>query len=161
MPTSPDQQAFHKGMVALSDGRHEEAMKCFESALRIESQRGAAGRQMRYLSYYGLSAALANRPTPEAIQACEMAAKRDFYSAELQLNLGRVYLMAGKTTRALEAFERGMKLAPSNKALKEEMTTTDRRRRPPIPWLSRGHPLNCWLGRMRYSLSGRPARDLS
>jgi len=158
MPTSSDQQAFHKGMVALTGGRHEEAVKYFEAALKLECQRAGAGRQMRYLSYYGLSSALANRPTPEAIQACELAARRDFCSAELQLNLGRVYMMAGKTTRALAAFERGRQLAPSSQALQDEMRNADRRRRPPIPWLRRGHPLNCWLGRMRSSIGARGGR---
>src|SRR2546425_13139085 len=108
MSLSADQNAFLKGLKSLSAERYEEAVAYFDSAMRLEAQRGAAGRQMRYLSYYGLSSALANRPTPEAIQACEVAARRDFCNEELQLNLGKVYMLAGKTTRALAAFEHGL-----------------------------------------------------
>ncbi|HZI95452.1 MAG TPA: tetratricopeptide repeat protein [Patescibacteria group bacterium] len=160
MSTTADQQAFLKGMIALSEGRHEDAVALFQSALQLESQRGAAGRQMRYLSYYGLSSALANRPTPEAIQACELAARRDFCSAELQLNLGKVYMMAGKTTRALAALERGLKISPGSKSLQDEKARADRRKRPAIPWLRRNHPVNCWLGRVRSTLGTR-ARSAS
>ena len=155
MSMTADQQAFLIGMIALSEGRHEDALANFQSALQLEGQRGAARRQMRYLSYYGLSSALANRPTPEAIQACELAARRDFCNAELQLNLGKVYMLAGKTTRALSALERGLKIAPESKSLRDEKTRADRRKRPTIPWLRRNHPLNCWLGRVRTSLGTR------
>lgn len=155
MSSTADQKAFMKGMMALTDGRPGDALAYFESALRLESQRGAAGRQMRYLSYYGLATAMADRATPEAVQACEVAARRDFCSPELQLNLGKVYMLAGKTTRALAAFERGLKLAPADKSLQCELGTAERRRPPAIPWLSRKHPLNCWLGRMRSSLASR------
>jgi tetratricopeptide (TPR) repeat protein len=107
---------------------------------------------MRCLSFYGLSVALADRPTPEAIKACEVAARRNFYSAELQLNLGKIYMLAGKTTRALAAFERGLKIAPGNRVIRAEIAGAERRRRPPIPWMKRSHPLNRFLGRMRASL---------
>lgn len=160
MSKTPDQMAFLKGMIALSEGRNEDAVACFQTALQLESQRNAAGRQMRYLSYYGLSSALANRPTPEAIQACELAARRDFCNAEMQLNLGKVYMLAGKTTRALAALERGLKIAPGNKSLRDEKARAERRKRPAIPWLRRNHPVNCWLGRVRTSLGTR-ARPVS
>jgi len=102
-----------------------------------------------------LSSALANRPTPEAIQACELAARRDFCNAEMQLNLGKVYMLAGKTTRALAALDRGLKIAPGNKSLSDEKARADRRKRPAIPWLRRNHPVNCWLGRVRNSFGTR------
>ncbi|HET6374124.1 MAG TPA: hypothetical protein VFG76_12515 [Candidatus Polarisedimenticolia bacterium] len=145
-------------MAALKDGRPVEAAALFESAMRIEKLKGNARRQMRYLSYFGLSTALADRPTPEAIQACEVAARQDFFNPELLLNLGRVYMMAGKTTRALATLERGAVLAPKNKAIRRELKRVDRRSRPPIPWMSRNHPLNQFLGRVRYSLATRASR---
>ncbi len=149
MQLMPAENAFKKGMTALDEGRYEEAAVFFESALRIEKERRVKRPPMRYLSYYGLAACLARRPTPEAIKACEVAARREFLSAELQLNLGKVYMLAGKTTRALAAFERGLNIAPSNKDLRAELSKVDRRGSPTIPWLRRNHPLNRFLGRMR------------
>jgi len=157
MQLTPAENAFKKGMAALGEEQYEDAAIFFESALRIEKAKRAKRPPMRYLSYYGLASCLARRPTPEAIKACEVAARRDFLSAELQLNLGRVYMLAGKTTRALAAFERGLNIAPSNKELRAEMDKIDRRTAPAIPWLRRNHPLNRWLGRMR-SRSARNAR---
>ncbi|HEY3176578.1 MAG TPA: tetratricopeptide repeat protein [Candidatus Polarisedimenticolia bacterium] len=157
MPNSSDENGIEAGLTMLSHGRYEEAAAFFESAMRLGGDRQTVNRRMRCLSYYGLSVALANRPTPEAIKACEVAARRNFYSAELQLNLGKVYMLAGKTTRALAAFERGLQIAPRNRALKNEIAGSDRRRRPPIPWIRRNHPVNRVLGRVRASLKASRA----
>jgi hypothetical protein len=110
---------------------------------------------MRYLSYYGLSRALAFGATPQSIQACETAVRRDFFNPDLLLNLGRVYLLAGKTTKALAAFERGLGLASSHKGLRAELRKLDRRAPPPLGIVSRSHPLNKMLGKLRCSLRAR------
>jgi len=140
---------FKKGLIALVDGAPERAVGLFESAVRVEKQRGANRPQMRYLSYYGLAMAMAHGPTPEVIQACRTAAERDFFSPELQLNLGKVYAMAGRATPALEAFERGLKLAPGNRVLWAEKRKLDRRKSPVIASLPRNHGVNRVLGRLR------------
>jgi tetratricopeptide (TPR) repeat protein len=113
---------------------------------------------MRYLSYYGLSRAQAQGATPQTIQACETAARRDFFSPELLLNLGRVYLLAGKTTKALATFQRGLELAPKHKALHAEYTKFDRRETPPLTIVSRSNPLNKVLGKLRSSVRTRAPR---
>lgn len=159
MPITPAENAFRKGLERLTKGEPVEATALFESAIRIERDRGTARPQMRYLSFYGLSAAMAQRATPETIQACEMAAEKDFFDAQLHLNLGRVYLIAGKTSKALAALERGLQVAPGNKALRSEFARANRRGRLPIPWLRRGHFLNCWLGKLRHSMAMRRARS--
>jgi tetratricopeptide (TPR) repeat protein len=112
---------------------------------------------MRYLSYYGLSRAQATGTTPQVIQACETAARRDFFNPDLLLNLGKVYLLAGKTTKALAAFQRGLELAPNHKALRAEHARIDRREPPPLSMVSRSHPLNKMFGKLRWSLRARVA----
>jgi tetratricopeptide (TPR) repeat protein len=128
----------------------------FEAAMVIERERSVSRPQMRYLSYYGLSLAQAKRANREAIKACETAARVDFFSPDLLLNLGKVYLLAGKTTKALETFDRGCKIAPNYKALRVEMAKADRRSAPPLRFLSRSHPLNRWLGKLRAQFVSRP-----
>jgi tetratricopeptide (TPR) repeat protein len=116
---------------------------------------------MRYLSYYGLAMAQSRGATPEAVQACEAAARRDFYSPELLLNLGRVYLLAGKTTKALATFERGIAIAPNHKAMRAELDKVDRRQIRPIGLVPRDHPINKLLGKLRWALRHRAPRFLT
>jgi tetratricopeptide (TPR) repeat protein len=149
------ENSFRRGLAALFDGDAAAASDHFQSAILIEVQHGVKGPQMRYLSYYGLSRAQAYGATPQAIQACETAARRDFFNPDLLLNLGRVYLLAGKTTRALAAFQRGLELAPRHKGLLAEHKRIDRREPPPLGIVSRSHPLNKMLGKLRASLRAR------
>ena len=140
---------FKKGLLAMVDEDHVHAAEFFRQALDIERERQVARPDGRYLSYYGLSLARAYRPTHESIKAVETAAGQDSFSADLQLNLGRVYLLAGKTSRALKTFERGLQLDPRHRGLQREFRRIDRRSRPALPMLSRSHCLNRWIGRAR------------
>ena len=146
---------FRRGLASLVDGDALVASDCFQSAILTEVQHGVKRPQMRYLSYYGLSRAQAFGATPQSIQACETAARKDFFNPDLFLNLGRVYLLAGKTTKALAAFERGRAIAPAHKGLLAEITKIDRRATPPLGIVARSHPLNKLLGRIRNSLRTR------
>lgn len=152
---------FRKGLAALIEDDPSGAATHFHAAIQIERQRAVSQPQMRYLSFYGYALALSQGANLEAIRACEAAAKREFYNADVHLNLGRVYLLAGKTTRALAAFERGLKLAPRHKALRAELEKIDRRGIPPLSMLSRDHPINIALGRMLAAIHLRSPRNLS
>jgi tetratricopeptide (TPR) repeat protein len=154
------ENSFRRGLAALFEGDAAAASDLFQSAILIEIQHGVKGPQMRYLSYYGLSRAQAFGATPQAIQACETAARRDFFNPDLLLNLGRVYLLAGKTTKALAAFHRGLELAPRHKGLLAEYKRIDRREPPPLSLVSRSHPLNKMLGKLRASLRNRVPRRI-
>jgi len=160
MPILAAENCYKKGLVALAEGRPAEATAMFEAAMVIERERSVSRPQMRYLSYYGLSLAQAKRPNREAIKACETAAQVDFFAPDLLLNLGKVYLLAGRTSKALETFERGLRIAPRYKALQIELRKVDRRQPPPIARLSRNHPLNLWLGKLRaWILTAPPKKE--
>ena len=66
-------------------------------------------------------------------------------------------MMAGRRTKALAAFVRGLKLSPNHKGLRTALRRADRRQGRALRWLDRGHPVNYWLGKMRSSRS-RPQR---
>jgi tetratricopeptide (TPR) repeat protein len=155
MPILSAENAFRKGLTALVDGNPEGASELFQSAILIELQHGVRRPQMRYLSYYGLSRAQARGATPDTIQACETASRRDFFNPDLLLNLGRVFVLAGKTSKALATFHRGLELAPKHKALLAEYAKIDRREMPPLSIVSRSHPLNKMLGKLRWSLRSK------
>jgi tetratricopeptide (TPR) repeat protein len=152
------ENCFKKGLLALVDENYEDAAALFRQAIDVQRERKVHRPEWRYLSYYGLSLAKSHRPTPEAVRACETAVRAETYNPELYLNLGRVYVMAGKVTRGLEVFERGLKVAPKHVALRKEMTRLDRRSRPPIPLLKRSNPLNRWMGMARGAVATRAIR---
>lgn len=155
MPILSAENSFRRGLVALVDGDPASASDHFHAAILIEVQHGVTRPQMRYLSYYGLSRAQAHGATAQTIQACETAARRDFFSPELLLNLGRVYLLAGKTTKAMASFQRGLDLSPNHKGLLAEFSKLDRREAPPLTIVARSNPLNKMLGKLRHSLRSR------
>lgn len=151
---------FRDGLMAMADGRYAAAADHFQSALRADQERGVASRShVRSLSFFGLSSALGNRATPDAIRACERAVELDPTDADLLLNLARVQSLAGRRTRALRTIERGLRLSPSHRGLRREFAKLDRRSKPVVPFLNRSHPLNCALGRLRASLSKNAGAD--
>ena len=152
MPILSAENQFRQGLAALVDGDPRAASEHFRSSIQIERQRHVRRPQMRYLSYYGLSLALAHGPSQESIRACETAARRDFFNPDLLLNLGKVYALAGLTTRALSTFERGLSVAPSSGPLRAELAKLDRRQTVSIRWLSRSNAANRAIGRMRSSV---------
>lgn len=146
---------YRCGLGLLTQGRYADAAVHFHAAMLAEQEAGAVRPQMRYRSYYSLSRSLSGRLRPEELKLCEQAAAADAFDPILQLNLGKVYLRAGKTTRALQAFRRGLSLDPENAELRTMLARTDRRARPVVGGLDRDHPLNRALGRWRVRIFGQ------
>jgi Tfp pilus assembly protein PilF len=157
MPILSAENAFRKGLGAMAEKHPEKASVYFRQALDLERERSKSRLDMRYLSYYGLSLAQAGLSTQIALQACKTAVFKQTGDPLLFLNLGRVYILTGKTVRAMAAFERGLKTAPESKILRAELAKLDRRRRPALPFLDRGNPVNRWLGRRRRPAEVCPA----
>jgi len=147
--TTTSERHYQVGLGLLAQGRYAEAVVRFQAAIVAEEQGQVLRPQMRYRSYYGLSRALSRGPNLEDVKLCEMAAEADHFDPVLLLNLGKVYLRAGKTTRALRTFRRGLQLEPSHAELLAAFRKADRRRKPVIAVLSRDHSLNQSLGRLR------------
>ena len=150
------ENSFKKGLLAIAEHRYHEAVAHFRSAVETHERRRGIP-VWRHLSYYGLSMARAHRPaTPEAIRACEVAAARAGRAdaaADLYWNLGQVYLLAGKTDRALEAFASGLRLDPAHPGLRRALESHDRRRML-FPCLGRANALNRWFGRAAAAREG-------
>jgi tetratricopeptide (TPR) repeat protein len=141
--------------TALKDRDYKNAAALFRRAIDLDRERNKRRPEMRYLSYYGLSLAHAGLSHKVAIEACGSAAARQRNDPILFLNLGRVYRLSGKTTLAMKAFESGLTISPDNAMLQRELGLLDRRSRPVLAFMSRSHPLNRWLGRMRTTLANR------
>jgi Tfp pilus assembly protein PilF len=141
---------FRDGLAALVAGSPEEASTLFENAMRAEKRHKVTKPQMRYLSSFGLSVAMSRGGRcRDALRACETAVHNEHYNADLLFNLGKVYLLAGRTSKAMTVFAKGLKLDSNHRGIRAAMDNGDRRKRPPIGWLKRSHPVNSFLGRIR------------
>jgi len=147
--TAISERHFKVGLDLFARGRYADAAVRFQAAIVSEQQGQVLRPQMRYRSYFGLSRALSRGAKLEDLKLCEMAAEADHFDPILQLNLGRVYLRAGKTTRALQTFRRGLRLDPNHQELIAAFSRADRRRKPVIAGLGRDHSFNRSLGRLR------------
>lgn len=154
MSASDSKRHYQAGLVLFERHRFADAAHHFEIAMRSEIERRALRPHMRSLSFLGLSRALSDRPRPEDVAACERAAQADTFDPVLHANLGHIYLLTGKTSRALAMLEQARRLDPQNARARSLLERFDRRKPPVIPRLDRGHPLNRSLGRLRRLLGG-------
>jgi predicted Zn-dependent protease len=152
MPILSAENQFKKGLTALVDHNYKDATVFFKRAIDVDLARNRSKPDLRYLSYYGLSLARAGMSTAEAISICRQTVRRHKNHPVLWLNLGRVYIIAGKKQRALEALDRGTQLAPGNRVLANELAQLDRRSDPVLRMLPRSHPVNVALGKLRRSM---------
>ncbi|HEX4825217.1 MAG TPA: hypothetical protein VFV19_12995 [Candidatus Polarisedimenticolaceae bacterium] len=139
---------FQKGLVALDGGRGLEALALFEAAIELERRLGARTPQARYLSYYGLSLAVEAGRAREGAELCRQAIALEFYNADLCLNYGRVLLGCDRRKEAYSAFLKGLSVQKNHQGILRELSRMGWRRRPVLPFLARGNPVNIVLGRM-------------
>lgn len=157
MPLQHAEHFFRKGLACLDEGHPADAARQFLTAIQLERGQRIRRPEMRYLSFYGFSLALADGPSAEALRACETAVRRDPDNPDVRLNLGRVLALAGARTRALACAEAGLARSPGHRGLRELRVDLERRRPPAVGFLCRDHPVNRVLGRLRSSLRTPPA----
>ena len=150
------EDSFARGLKALGRRRTREALALFETAIEIERQSGVKKPQARYISFYGLCLALEKHRLHEGISLCREALDREFYNPDLCWNLGRLLLLAGNRREAFRVLSKGYRLQPNHRGLRAELGALGLRRRPVLPFLARGNPINVLLGRIRSAPSAAP-----
>ena len=103
------------------------------------------------LSYYAVCVALVQKKFKPSVDLCKKAIELQFYHPEHYANLARVYMAAENRKKALATVEQGLKVMPEDESLLKLRTELGLRRKPPIPFLPRGNPLNVMLGRARHA----------
>jgi tetratricopeptide (TPR) repeat protein len=108
------------------------------------------------LSYYGSLLAIFDRKYRKGIATCQKAIEKlqikanghwDMAYPLCYYNLGKAYRAAGKRKESLDAFNKGLSYDPGNDDIQKELRSMRvRKRRPPVPFLDRSHPLNKYLG---------------
>jgi len=108
------------------------------------------------LSYYGCLLAIVDRKYSKGIATCQKAIEKlqvkTFCDEAMgyslcYYNLGKAYSTAGKRKESLDALNIGLSYDPSNDDIQMELRSMGvRKRKLPIPFLDRSHPLNKYLG---------------
>ncbi len=132
---------FMAGVRMLYACRYQDALTHFQEAVVLEPQ--ARG----YLSYLGLATAHAQRKYSDAEQLCRRAIESEYHRPEHYYNLGEVYVLAGRKSDAIKAFNQALSWNPSYDAAHDALRKLGVRRAPVVPILPRSHPLNVFLGR--------------
>jgi tetratricopeptide (TPR) repeat protein len=141
----------------IMDGAREKAIrltrKCrFKDAINIfETGKCYQGEPVA-TSYYALCVAAYREDTAVAINICRKAVKRGFYSPEIFLNLGKIYLLSKRKDLAIRAFSRGLYVDRSHKGLKRQIKKLGTRRIAPISFLPRGHAINILIGQLTHRI---------
>jgi hypothetical protein len=111
-------------------------------------------REPRATSWYGVTLVLVERNSNLGVLYCDQALRLAGPTPELCLNQARSHLALGQRARAVTSIQRGLVANPGDPALRCALDALGRRREPVVPFLSRGHLLNRWLGRLRHRLGG-------
>ena len=152
------EDAFTRGLDALTHGRGREALALFEAAIEIEKRCGATRPQARYLSFYGLCLAIEKKQLSEGIRFSQEALNLEFFNPDLCCNLGRLLFRSGRRREAFDVLLKGYSLQPSHQGIFEELARMGMRRRPVLGFLSRNNPINVALGKMTRAGAGGMAR---
>ncbi len=140
---------FRDGMQLLARGHAREALPFFHTAIQFQKEYDDGPGTARYLSYYGLCVSLTRGCGHEALRCCRLATKREDFNAELWWNLGRAALALGRRSEAYRALTRGLALEPKHKGIRQDLGRMGERRPQILSFLSRNHPVNVVLGRLR------------
>jgi Flp pilus assembly protein TadD len=131
-------QLVEQGAAAAERGNTLDALFHLESAARI-------GSTPRLASYLGYCLARERGQFQEAADLCLEALKLEPAQAVHYLNLGRVYLAAGKKTVAIRTLRKGLKFGKSRLII-QELKKLGIRKEPVVASLPRNHPVNKHLG---------------
>jgi len=140
-------ELLQKGMHLLERNNLEQAAVLFESALTME-QREGEDPSARLLSYCGYTLAFARKKYLDGLKLCKRAVEIEFFNPDLFCNLGEIYLARGDNKNAHRVFMRGLSISPEHAKLRSRIKEMGLRKRDPLPFLSRDHFLNRWIGQL-------------
>jgi tetratricopeptide (TPR) repeat protein len=132
------EKLFADGLKAFVKGDTRAALSFFERAIEMDNRPA-------YSSYLAVCVAKEQRHFELAYTLCEGARKREPQNPVHRLNLGRIFLLAGRKVDAIETFNEGLELG-ENVEITEELNKLGIRKHPVIQSLDRSDPVNKWLG---------------
>ncbi len=107
------EKQFKKGIEEFKKGNFRESVESLKIATRLQPSNA------KYWNYLSLSLTKTPGGLDEAEKALLEAIKIDPSNADYYVNLGLVYLRAGKKKKARDQFEKALKLNPNNTKAKK------------------------------------------
>lgn len=132
------QREFDRAQTELDQNNVLAALACLERALAIWDD-------PHWYSRLGFCIAKQRGQITQALKFCNLAIVHDQENPLHYLYLGKVYLVAGKTNEALQAFRQG-RMFGSNEELEQMLVAIGTRKPPVISFFSRDNLLNKYLG---------------
>jgi predicted Zn-dependent protease len=139
---------FKSGLDFLRDRKPADALEHFRLAVELQPQ------NPYYLSFLGLSTALAEKNRAKALELCQEALRLKPSEIQLHLNLLEVCLSGARLEDAVRALEVAEKHFGADARIKRIQKKLGKRRKPVFWFLPRGHRLNRKLGQWRHRLLG-------
>lgn len=146
-------EEHHRRGTALMEGGHgHEAFEHLSRAYLSDPQNAC------YRSSYALALALVRGQFMGAVELGRAAIRQEFYNPELYLNLARIYLAFDFKAESVRFLRRGLMVDPDHERIQRKLRDLGVRRRPPLRFLPRSHPLNRMVGRMHARILGPASR---
>lgn len=147
MPETEAEKLFTSGLRALAQEDTLAALALFEKAVQRDEKPA-------YCSYLALCIAKERGQFQLAVTLCEKAKAREPQNPVHYLNLGKVYLYAGKKDDAIRTFREGLS-REKDQAIIDELNKLGTRKPPVISFLKRSNPVNRFLGTLLTKLGLR------
>ena len=140
-------ELVEKGVAFLHDNNRLAALACFDKAFAI-------GKSPELLSYLSYCMAAERGQIYEALKLCNDALSQEPDNPVHYLNLGRIYLHAGKKEEALLTLRKGLSLG-ENQTLRSILEKIGTRGKPVLSFLHRSNFVNKYLGLLLHRLKLR------
>ena len=140
-------ELIEKGIALLNANNKLAALACFDKAL-------ARGNSPKLLSYLSYCIAAERGRIQEALKLCNEALAQEPHNPLHYLNLGRIYLHAGKKNEALTELRKGLSLGEDN-TIRSLLKRFGTREKPVFPFLPRGNFLNKYAGLLLHRIKLR------
>ena len=137
---------FFDGLKLFRNSDYQPALAIFREITAAADKRDVYLN--KYRSYVGLTRVYLGEKN--GVEQCREAAADEVNDVEVHYNLALAELKLDNRRRAVAALQRGLSIDAVHPDLLRLRAIMGMRRRPIIPFLSRDHVLNKWLGKLTY-----------
>lgn len=143
-------EAAWRGIELCRQGDWKEGLYWLSQAASRDQDEG--NLPALFYAYLGYGVAKYQKQEQQGLSLCRRAVDQELYQPETYYFLARTHLLLGDRRKAFDVVERGLGVDPVHGGLKALRADLGERRRPVLPFLSRRHLFNRWLGLARHRL---------